>query len=127
MLVLTVLGLIGITVGIIVLLFMLQGPGGPAAAPPAPRQASLAQAALPAPAPSLPTVITSSVGVGRPLPMPPQGHQALSRREPNGYFLYQPSYALTVLVQGVVAMERMRSGWSISQFQAVQQRSTMMS
>jgi clan AA aspartic protease (TIGR02281 family) len=88
MLVLTVLGLIGITVGIIVLLFMLQGPGGRAAAPSAPRQASLAQASLPAPAPSLPTVITSSVGVGRPLPMPPQGHQALSRREPNGYFLF---------------------------------------
>jgi len=88
MLVLTVLGLIGITVGIIVLLFMLQGPGAPAAAVPAPRQASLAPAALPAPAPPLPAVFTPSAGVGRALPMPPQGHQAIARREANGHFFF---------------------------------------
>ncbi len=41
--------------------------------------------------------------------------------------LYQRSYALTVLVHGAAAMERMRSGVSVNQFQAVQQRSTMVS
>ena len=86
MLVLTVLGAIGITVGIVVLLFMLQGPGTPAATPPSPRQASLALAAPPAASP--PIVSKPSAGVGRPLPMPMPGHQAISRREPNGYFLF---------------------------------------
>ena len=86
MLVLTALGAIGITVGIVVLLFMLQRPGAPAAAPPAPHQANLAPAAPLAASP--PLVYTPSAGVGRPLPMPAQGHQAISRREPNGYFLF---------------------------------------
>ena len=86
MLVLTVLGAIGITVGIVVLLFMLHGPGAPAAALPAPRQASLAPAASAAAFPSV--GYAPSAGVGRPLPMPAQGHQAISRREPNGYFLF---------------------------------------
>lgn len=88
MLVLTVFGLIGATVGIVILLFMLQEPKAPAAAPRAPRQASLAMAAPLAPAPPLPTVQTPSAGVGRPLPMPLPGHQASSRREPNGYFFF---------------------------------------
>jgi len=41
--------------------------------------------------------------------------------------LYQRPYALTVLVHGAAATERMRSGVSVSQFQAAQQRSTMVS
>ena len=85
MVLLTILGAIGITVGIVVLLFMLQGPGGPSAAPPAPRQASLAPAA---PAPSLPAVPTPSAGVGRPLPMPAPDRQASARRAPNGHFYF---------------------------------------
>ncbi len=40
---------------------------------------------------------------------------------------YQPSYAVTVLVHDVAAMDRMRSGVSASQVQAAQQRSTMVS
>jgi len=41
--------------------------------------------------------------------------------------LYQRPYALTVLAHGAAATERMRSGVSVSQFQAAQQRSTMVS
>ncbi len=41
--------------------------------------------------------------------------------------LYQRPYALTVLVHGAAATERMRSGVPVSQFQAAQQRSTMVS
>jgi hypothetical protein len=41
--------------------------------------------------------------------------------------LYQRPYALTVLVQALVAMERMRSGMATSAFQAVQHASTMAS
>lgn len=85
-LVLTVLGLIGITVGIIVLLFMLQRPRAPAAAPLASRQANLAPAALPAP--SIPAIYTPSAGVGRPLPMPAPDHQVTARRERNGHFYF---------------------------------------
>jgi hypothetical protein len=40
---------------------------------------------------------------------------------------YQRPYALTVLVHGAAATERMRSGVSVSQFQAAQQRPTMVS
>ncbi len=81
-LLLTVFGAIGITVGIVVLLFMLQGP----VASPGPRQASVALAAPPAASP--PIVYKPSAGVGRPLPMPAPGHQAISQREPNGYFFF---------------------------------------
>ena len=88
MLVFTVFGAIGITVGIVVLLYMLQGPGAPAAAPPAPRQASLVRAAPAVPALALQTVQTSSAGVGRPLPIPPQGHQAIAKRQDNGHFFF---------------------------------------
>ena len=88
MVLLTIFGAIGITVGIVVLLFMLQRPGGSGAAPAAPRQAGPASAAPPAPAPPSLAVQTPSAGIGRPLPPPPQGHQASSRREPNGYFFF---------------------------------------
>ncbi len=43
------------------------------------------------------------------------------------FISYQRPYALTVLVHGAAATERMRSGVSVSQFQAAQQRSTMVS
>ena len=86
MLVLTVLGAIGITVGIVVLLFMLQGPGAPAAALAVPRQASVALAAPPAA--SRPVVYTPSAGVGRPLPMPAPNHQVTAQRAQNGHFYF---------------------------------------
>ncbi len=41
--------------------------------------------------------------------------------------LYQTPYAMTVLVQARVAMERMRSGMAMRAFQAVQQAATMAS
>jgi clan AA aspartic protease (TIGR02281 family) len=83
MLVFTVLGLIGTTVGIVVLLFMLQGPGAPAAVPPAPRQASPAPAA-----PAPPVVHTPSASMGRPLPMPAPDHQVSAQRAQNGHYYF---------------------------------------
>ncbi|HEY0205773.1 MAG TPA: TIGR02281 family clan AA aspartic protease [Acetobacteraceae bacterium] len=86
MLVFTVLGLVGTTVGIIVLLFMLQEPRAPAAAPLSPRRASFAPATPPAPSP--PVVFAPSAGVGRPLPMPAPNHQVSAQRAQNGHFYF---------------------------------------
>lgn len=86
MLVLTVIGLIGTTVGIVMLLFMLQEPKAPAAASPAPRQAGLARAAPLAA--SQPAAYTPSAGVGRPLPMPAPNHQVSAQRAQNGHYYF---------------------------------------
>lgn len=87
MLVVTVLGAIGTTVGIVVLLSMLQGTEAPAAAPPTPRQASLARAAPPV-ASQQPVVYAPSAGVGRPLPMPAPNRQVSAQRAQNGHFYF---------------------------------------
>ena len=86
MVVLTVPGLIGIAVGIVALLFVLQGPAR--AAPPVAGLASPALAVPQAPVPPLPTVYTPSVGGGGLLPMARRGRQPSAKRERNGCFFF---------------------------------------
>lgn len=75
-----VLGLLGTTVGVVILLSKLGAPE---------RQAAPAPAGRPPSAPAvLPTGQAPSAAMTRPLPVPPQGRQASARRAQDGQFYF---------------------------------------